>query len=291
MLANNQILKLDIVKHDKIWGNEQWIISAHANGITTEKTTKIGLDELYLKNPSLFGKSNLEQFPLLVKIIEADDHLSVQVHPDDEYAQQNENSLGKNECWYVLDCKQSADIVIGHNVKDGNELKTLIENNQLEQKLNILPIKKGDFFNIPAGTVHAIRGGTTILEVQQSSDITYRLYDYGRLENGMPRELHIEKSIDVIDWNDYVQKGPKTVQNENYNSTVLTDNPNFTVELIDVKTELRYEHNYDFVIAVALNDTTCVDGELIANRQGFIIPNGHAPKLSANSKIYIAYIK
>lgn len=286
------IIKFDIVRHDKIWGNEQWIISAHPNGKSTSNYgDNITLDELYKQEKYLFGNSNLEQFPLLVKIIEADDNLSVQVHPADDYAKKYENSLGKTECWYVLDAQEDADIVVGHNVENQEELRSLIETNQLENKLNILPIKTGDFFYIPAGTIHAIRGGTKILEVQQSSDITYRLYDYGRLENGLPRELHVEKSIDVTDFKSYQNSNSTFVENEQMKCTTYIDSELFTVEKIDVIKPIDYLNKFDFIVGVALNDNCIINGELLEKNQGFIIPNKENVIIEANASLYISYIR
>ena len=151
------------------------------------------------KHPEVFGKVDSDRFPLLIKIIDAKDDLSIQVHPDDDYAKVHENgSLGKTECWYILDCKKNATIVIGHNSRTKEELSRMIHEGKWSEFIREIPIKKGDFLQIDPGTVHAIKGGTLILETQQNSDITYRVYDYGRLSNGKPRELHIDKSIDVI---------------------------------------------------------------------------------------------
>lgn len=290
----SNILKFDVVKHDKIWGNEQWIVSAHPNGVSTIQNGDYAnqtLAQLFADNKQLFGNSKLEEFPLLVKIIEADDHLSVQVHPDDEYAKKFENSLGKNECWYVLDAKDNADIVVGHHASDKEQLRTLIETNKLEEKLDIKPIKAGDFFDVPAGTIHAIRGGTTILEVQQSSDITYRLYDYGRLENGMPRELHIDKSIDVVDFEAYSQEAPKYQETAEYTKVIYADNQFFTVEMVKAQTDFVYENSYDFIIGVAMNDMVTVNGEKLAKNQGFLAPAGQDLKMVEGSEIYISYIR
>ena len=102
------------------------------------------------------------------------------------------------ECWYILDCKENATIIIGHNAKTKEELTEMIHEGRWSDFIREIPIKKGDFLQIDPGTVHAIKGGTLILETQQNSDITYRVYDYDRLSNGKPRELHIDKSIDVI---------------------------------------------------------------------------------------------
>ena len=121
------------------------------------------------------------------------------MHPDDTYAGANENgSFGKTECWYILDAPEGATLVIGHNAKDKAELTDMIQNGRWEDFLREVPVKKGDFIQIDPGTVHAIKGGIEILETQQNSDITYRVYDYNRLTDGKPRELHIEKSLDVI---------------------------------------------------------------------------------------------
>jgi mannose-6-phosphate isomerase class I len=180
---------------------ECWAVSAHENGDDTICGGEFDgwkLSELYAKHQELFG-DHKKKFPLLIKIIDAKADLSVQVHPDDAYASIHENgSLGKTECWYILDCDPDATIVIGHNAKTKEELADMIHNDRWDELITPRPIKKGDFFQIVPGTVHAIKAGTLILETQQSSDITYRLYDYGRLQNGKPRQLHIEQSIDVI---------------------------------------------------------------------------------------------
>ena len=173
------MLKLTPVKSEKIWGYELWIASTHPNGPQSEFVQACG-----------------GEFPLLVKIIQANDTLSVQVHPDDKAAVkfEGQGSRGKTECWYVLDAAPDSKIVYGlkQNVP-ADKLKTAINENALEQYLNFVNVSKGDFIYIPAGTVHAIGGGLRLLEVQQSCDLTYRLYDWGR-----GREVHIEKGLAVI---------------------------------------------------------------------------------------------
>lgn len=289
-----KILKFNTVKHDKIWGNEQWIISAHPNGqtqIVGGKYNNKTLKELFEDNNELFGDCKLKEFPLLVKIISARDNLSVQVHPDDDYALKHESSLGKNECWYILDCKPDSDIVVGHEADDTDEIKQLINSSSLESKLKINKIKKGDFFNIPAGTIHAIRKNTQILEIQQSSDITYRLYDYGRLENGVERELHIDKSLDVIDFNPNVKIEIIIEENEKYLKKQFINNNFFTVEKLEAKNDFKYENKYNFIIGVALNDNARVNDEYIKKYQGFLVPYGQELNITKNSDIYIAYIR
>ena len=183
---------------------ECWAISAHPAGdctVCAPGTPYDGrmLSELWDHEPQLFGFAKGDRFPLLVKIIDAADDLSIQVHPDDAYAKEHENgSLGKTECWYILACEPGTKIVVGHNASSKEEARAIIEEKRWGDFIREVPIRPGNLFMIEPGTIHAIKGGTMLLETQQSSDITYRVYDYDRLSNGKPRELHIEKSLDVI---------------------------------------------------------------------------------------------
>lgn len=167
---------------EKVWGYENWIVSTHKVGQSLNAETDENISN-FLGN----------DYPLLIKLIQANETLSVQVHPEDDYAARVENTYGKTECWYILDAKPNATLVCGLN-KDYSreELSEAINNKTLDNCLKYVPVEKGDFVFIPAGTVHAIQGGLRILEIQQPSDITYRLYDWGR-----PREIHIEKGLDV----------------------------------------------------------------------------------------------
>lgn len=212
------ILKMKPILQDKIWGGtrlktvfgydipsdttgECWAISGHPGGdcgIENPEFAGETLGSLWKSRPELFGSTPGDIFPLLIKIIDAREDLSIQVHPDDAYAAVHENgSLGKTECWYVLDCDPGATIVIGHNAKSKEEMAEMVHADRWDELLRVVPIQKGDFFQINPGCLHAIKGGTLILETQQSSDVTYRFYDYGRLQNGKPRQLHIEQSLAV----------------------------------------------------------------------------------------------
>lgn len=173
---------------EKVWGYERWIVSTHEVGqATVDSCTEF------------IGGKNLskivgDKYPLLIKIIQANETLSVQVHPDDEYARQHEDSNGKTEGWYVLDAIDGASLITGLNKEYSSEQILLaIKENRIESCLRSVTVEKGDFIFIPAGTVHAIQGGLRLLEIQQSSDITYRLYDWGR-----EREVHIDKGVSVI---------------------------------------------------------------------------------------------
>ena len=212
------ILKMRPIFQKKIWGGnrlhtvfdydipsdatgECWAISGHPGGDCALENPEFAgetLGSLWKKRPELFGNTPGEIFPLLIKIIDAKDDLSIQVHPDDAYAAVHENgSLGKTECWYVLDCDEGATIIVGHNAASKEEMAQMVHENRWNELLREIPIHKGDFFQIDPGCLHAIKGGTLILETQQSSDVTYRFYDYGRLQDGKPRQLHIEQSLAV----------------------------------------------------------------------------------------------
>lgn len=213
-----KILHLEPVLHEKIWGGtelrdqfgyaipsehtgECWAISGHPNGDCRVTNPEFGgqtLGQLFRTRRELFGNIPGDVFPLLVKIIDARQDLSIQVHPDDAYAKVHENgSLGKTECWYVLDSKPGTTVIIGHNAGTREEMRQMVAEGKWNQLLRQVPLRKGDFFQINPGCLHALKGGSLILETQQSSDVTYRFYDYDRLENGKKRELHIEKSLDV----------------------------------------------------------------------------------------------
>ena len=187
---------------------EGWMLSLHKDGTNTvlngEFKGKLLSDVL-----AEFGESN-ESFPLLIKLIDAKDKLSVQVHPSDEYAFKNEGEPGKTEVWYVVDCEPNSQLVFGFNKTITKaEFKERIEQNALSEVLNFVPVKKGDVFFIKSGTLHAIGGGILIAEIQQNSNTTYRVSDYGRLgSDGKPRALHIDKALDVTDLkksNEYCQ--------------------------------------------------------------------------------------
>jgi mannose-6-phosphate isomerase class I len=224
------ICKLSPLFFEKVWGGsklkslynydcsdktgEAWGISGHKNGssiISNGQFKGWSLRELYNQKPELFGSYPSNEFPILIKVIDAMEDLSIQVHPDDEYARKFENSLGKTECWHILETEPNTEIIIGHKAKNLEEFKDYVKNNDFESVLNKFPIKKNDEFNIYAGTIHAICKGTLLLEIQQSSDITYRLYDYNRLSNGKLRELHLDKAFDVIKFPDYILTTEKPI--------------------------------------------------------------------------------
>ncbi|MCR5349805.1 MAG: GDP-mannose 4,6-dehydratase [Acholeplasmatales bacterium] len=179
---------------------EAWVISGYNKKSSIIKNGKYKgetLRHVWMKHPELFKGIDDKEFPLLVKIIDAKRDLSVQVHPNDNYALEHHNSLGKFECWYFLNQNEATSCIAGIDANKQLDVKEAIVNNTLMTKLMKRDIQNGDLVVIEPGTVHALQAGSLVLEVQESSDITYRLYDYGS-----DRELHIEDSLNVIKYND-----------------------------------------------------------------------------------------
>ncbi len=285
-----EILFFEPVIIDLIWGREIWTISAHEHGdCKVSEGTYQGkkLSELWQSERGLFGGIEGEVFPLLVKKIEARDDLSIQVHPDDAYAKIHENgSLGKTECWYVLDCAQDGTIIIGHNAKTKQEVADMIHGGRWEELLREIPLKKGDFFQIEPGTIHAIKHNTDIMEIQQSSDITYRLYDYGRLKDGKPRELHLQQSIDVIKA-PFEEKPAYTGDD----AATLAACRYYTVQHYQIEKNQQFTQDKAFQIVSILNGQGEVDGHIIKGGDSFIIPAGYGEyTISGNLEILISAV-
>jgi len=190
---------------DKDIAAEAWLLSCHKDGsdviVNGELAGKTLPEVLEIWGNDAIGKKAAEfsYFPLLIKFIDAKQSLSVQVHPDDEYALKVEGEYGKTEMWYIVDCDEGARLIYGFSDKiSKDEFERRIKDNTLTEVCNYVPVHKGDVFFITAGTLHAIGEGILIAEVQQNSNSTYRVYDFGRVgADGKPRELHIEKALDV----------------------------------------------------------------------------------------------
>ncbi|GAB6931968.1 type I phosphomannose isomerase catalytic subunit [Calditerricola satsumensis] len=213
-------LLLEPTFHERIWGGtaladlfgyalpspligECWAVSAHPNGPSVVKNGPLAgktLLDVWAAYRSWFGPLAADRFPLLVKLIDANDDLSVQVHPDDAYARAHEGGEpGKSECWLILKAAPGASLVYGHTATTREELAAHIQRGEWDRLLTRVPVKPGDFLYVPSGTVHAIGKGIVLLEVQQNSDVTYRLYDYDRRDaSGRPRPLHVDKALDVV---------------------------------------------------------------------------------------------
>lgn len=194
---------------------ESWELSCHPDGesvIADGEFAGMTLSAFLREHPEAAGKSceRFDRFPVLVKLIDARDNLSVQVHPDDAYALANEGEYGKTEMWYIVEAEPDAELIYGFKESiTKEEFRRAIEENTLLKKVNRVPVKKGDVFFIEAGTLHAIGKGILIAEIQQNSNTTYRVYDYGRVgADGKPRELHVEKALAVTNLTPAVNTAP-----------------------------------------------------------------------------------
>jgi mannose-6-phosphate isomerase len=278
-------LKFQTIYKDKIWGGEKIKTYLHKdfgnlpNCGETWEISGVKSDVSVVADGPLQGKrldSLLEEytkvyqhfgniFPLLIKFIDANEDLSIQVHPDDELAKKRHNSFGKTEMWYVVEADPGSTLIAGFN-KEVNEQEYLdkFKSGHLTDILNKEGVKSGDVFFLPAGRVHTIGQGLLIAEIQQTSDITYRIYDFDRVDDkGNKRELHVEEALAAIDYKHYPEY--KTLYHPKENETVkLVSCPYFTTNLLDFteSTEKDYSGLDSFVIYV------CLEGEFVIKHQG-----------------------
>lgn len=237
--------------------NEQSVVAyGSLKGISIERL----IDEF---KEDLIGKRIYDkygnQFPLLIKFIDANDYLSVQVHPDDNLARQRHSSYGKTEMWFVVDAEKDAKLMVGFNQPiDKNEYLTSVNNGSLKSILNYENAKKGDAFFIPAGRIHAIGSGILLAEIQQTSDITYRIFDWDRVDNnGIPRELHTELASDSIDF-DFESEFKSKYSKEKNQSNRVVECKYFITNVMKIENSVckNYEDLDSFVIYMALDGLT-----------------------------------
>jgi len=283
-------LKFSPILKDKIWGGtklkslfdkaaetnklgESWELSGYEGDESVVTNGALAgnnlaeLIEIYmgeLVGDAIYDEYGLS-FPLLFKLIDANENLSIQVHPGDEVAAERHNSYGKTEMWYVVDADPGAELIIGFT-KDctKDEYLDALDNDKVEDLLQKVPVKKGDVFFIPAGLVHAIGKGVVVAEIQQSSDITYRIYDYKRTDDqGNERELHTEQAVDVINF--AASKNPKTVYNISVNEiTPLVECEYFTTNILrfDAPVTRNYGTLDSFVAYM------CLEGDFVIEYEG-----------------------
>ena len=280
-------LKFEPILKDKIWGGtklkslfnkaaetdklgESWELSGYENdeSVVTNGflagNTLPELIEIYMGE--LIGDSTFDEyglsFPLLFKLIDANENLSIQVHPGDEVAAERHNSYGKTEMWYVVDAEPGAELIIGFSDDCSRDAYLdALDEGLVEDLLQKVPVKKGDVFFIPAGLVHAIGKGVVVAEIQQSSDITYRIYDYKRVDDqGNERELHTEQALDVINFN--ASKEPKTVYTPLMNEvTPLVSCNYFTTNMLRFNKSIarQYAKIDSFVSYMCLDGNFVID--------------------------------
>lgn len=295
-------LLLEPVYKDYIWGGdrlktdfgkktdisplaESWELACHKDGtnnIVNGPCRGWRLDAYLKKHPqALCACAEDAELPILVKLIDACKDLSIQVHPNDEYARRVEGCRGKTEMWYVLDCEPGASLIYGFKQEIAkDEFRKRIENNTLLDVVNRVPVKKGDVFFIEAGTLHAICGGILIAEIQQNSNITYRVYDYGRMgKDGKPRQLHIEKAIDVTNLSTVRHKAVSkrhTVAKEGFTEELLCRYRRDEIKLVRIAGE-----------AVLANDANSFTHLLCIEGKGVLVWQQHTINLTKGSSLFL----
>lgn len=279
-----QISKLCPVCKDYVWGGENliknygkitdklpcaesWELSFHNDGLTKLESGQF-LKDAVTQNELGENVKGFPFFPVLIKFIDAKQNLSIQVHPSDDYALKHENSFGKTEMWYIVEAEDGAGIYLGFkNDVTKQEYELAIRENRLTDLLNFYPVKVGECYFIPSGTVHAIGKGCLICEIQQNSNLTYRVYDYGRLDkNGNPRELHVEKALKVSNLQKHV--------NNVLSGQTIAASKYFTVKkLCGTNLVLAPKNSFQCVTCTCGSGT--IDGQAINKGDSYFVPANH----------------
>ncbi len=294
----SNILKLSPSFKDYIWGGhklmdqygvkdmdrvaEAWVLSAHPDGPSYLPDGTTFVEALGAMGPAAVGKNaaGFKDFPQLIKLIDAQSDLSVQVHPSDEYALKNEGQFGKTEMWYILDADEGAGIYYGFQ-RDVTraEMEEAIRTNTLTDILRFVPVQKGESYFIPSGTIHAIGKGLLIAEIQQNSNVTYRVYDYGRKDaQGNTRPLHVEKALEVSDLTraaDAVEPTQTVVEGGVF--TEVSSCSYFTVTKLEADGTVTVENADSFTAVLVTEGEGTIDGVPFVQYDTFFIPADHGP--------------
>ncbi len=293
--AFETVLGMSLPKEKRI--GESWEVSSHKNGMSIVEDgifKDISLEELVEKyGAKLLGKDVVERFggrfPILIKYLDINDRLSVQVHPSDEYALKVEGEFGKSECWYIIEASEDAKLILG--LKDGMTRETFLEksrNKDFKNMFNEVSVKKGDFINITPGVVHAtLEGSIVICETQQNSDTTYRIYDFDRVVDGVLRPLHLEKAAEVIDFDGLsVISSEETRENIKIRDCVkqeLVRCKYFNVDKLKINGIFSDEINENFKVYSVLEG----EGNIIHNDKKYFAKKGDTYFIPANLNISV----
>ena len=259
---------------------ESWELSSHPDGQSL--VNGVPLYDAVTEEPEVLGtKCPVKDIPLLIKFIDAKQDLSIQVHPDDEYARRVEGDNGKTEMWYILEAAPGAHIFLGTNESmTKEEFKERIDDHSITQYLNLVPVKQGDVFLVRSGTLHAIGGGCLLIEIQERSNVTYRVYDYDRRDkDGNPRELHVDKALEVTNLEPYEYKTRE--------ERILSDNRDGAVELLR---ETEYFHTYAYLVRHQLSftaDETSFVSLTMTGGEGVVETDGEMEILKQGDSLFI----
>ncbi len=285
----SQEFKIDNLKNKKV--GEAWIVSGFEKYESSIEGQKENLNDFYKNNKQLFNNYNSKEFPLLIKILDAKDDLSIQVHPNDKEAKKLDNyPFGKLEAWYILDTKEDNDIIVG--TKKGLSKKDIEKKVNEGKFLDIVQnhkIKNGDVFEIEEGTLHAIKSNTFLYEVQQSSDLTYRFYDYDRLDdNGQKRELHIEKSLKVLKLNETKKIEPFVDEIDGFKIEFLVSNDKFDLEkwTLEKDSFISYDpEEKNFLIITCIEGSGEINDVSINKYESIIVTSDEIENITLKGKL------
>ena len=300
-----ELVKLKPAVKDYIWGgnyfqkfnkglgltrvSECWELSTRDNDSSIVAS---GLDSGKLLNEVITKEDigpvmeRFPYFPLLIKLIDAKENLSVQVHPSDDYALKYENSFGKSEMWHIISADEGSGLYVGLNDDYSKEdIEKALKDGTILNNLNFFKVKPGDTFIINPGTIHAIGKGVRLIEIQQNSNLTYRLYDYNRVDQfGNPRELHIKKALDVIDYRQF-----KVVKS---NNEVLADNQYFTVKEVNFDNELEITANDKAFISFTFLEGKGKVNDIDFNQYDtFFLPYGKKCLIKGKGRVVISTVR
>lgn len=280
------ILFLKSELHQKMWGGqnladygfnlesdhvgEAWVVAAHQNGdshVMNGKLSGMPLAEVWQQHPELFGgHDENEAFPLLVKILDAQKNLSIQVHPNDDQARKVGENFGKTESWYILSAEPDAKLYYGHRAKNKTALRQAVNDKDWDNILRTIPVKAGDFFYVPSGTFHALGAGIVAMEIQQSSDTTYRFYDFDRVDptTHQLRALQVDEALAVTKA-PHIDPilGQRIMMQDNTIITRLLMAPYFSIDKLSIRgrTVLNQHHNYELFTVISGKGTLTIGHE------------------------------
>lgn len=268
----------EMIGKNKVPLGETWEVSRHPDG--PSKTREgVSLDTIFTD----------EELPFLVKFIDTSENLSIQVHPGDEYSRKYEQQRGKTECWIILDATEGAGIFLG--LKEGVDKesfsKQVEKGENVDSLLNFYPVKRGDFFVVPSGAIHAIGAGVTLLEVQQSSGVTYRVWDWNRLQDGKPRELHIKKANEVINFDKSANclnyfKFQQNIFNLRSQDLLMTRDFNLHHQSISAGDEISLESKQRCLSLTVLEGSVLVDSKTIRENESIVIGKNETLKVKGH---------
>lgn len=251
------------------------------SGQPTESTVCINgpykgltLFELWNTHQELFGYK-AGPFPVIISLVGPEEDLSIQVHPNSEYAKKHSLPSGKNEAWYFIEAKSDASIVYGHNAKDREDLLNYVEQNRWNELIRHLKVKKDDFVYLPASLLHALKAGSIVYEIQEATDVTYRFYDYQRKdEKGNQRQLHLQQAIECLSYDSSIMENkvtPTVELNSHYTRTTYITSEFFTVSKVEVYDIFDFKDT-NYQLATVIKGQGKVDGKDISIGDNFLIP-------------------